>query len=143
VLIACEGMPAIFSIPCKTVTDTATLQVRTIMLPGNVLDVAAFDDNVVISIDNVHQPGSTKAVIENSVSSDMHNPLPLLKFNKESKPRLVSLNIFEDNPVPEPIACELTITTKLEMKTLQSLLYSAEILRKRRNEEDGQDNDED
>ncbi|KAJ4372149.1 tRNA (guanine-N(7)-)-methyltransferase non-catalytic subunit trm82 [Neocucurbitaria cava] len=60
ILVACEGLPALFSFRIGTAGTGATA----IALDGNALDVALVQSGLgscmaVVSIDNVHKPGST------------------------------------------------------------------------------------
>lgn len=69
-LVACEGLPALFSF---TIGDGATAA-NTIPLNGNVLGVALVrtaqeGSTVVVSIDNVHKPGSTTEGSSHEVST--------------------------------------------------------------------------
>ena len=68
-LVACEGVPALlqFEVPSKD-TKIAT-DVDILPLSGNVLDVAAFDDFIIVSVDNIHLPGSTLTIDESTVGN--------------------------------------------------------------------------
>ncbi|KAJ4400795.1 tRNA (guanine-N(7)-)-methyltransferase non-catalytic subunit trm82 [Didymella pomorum] len=70
VLVACEGIPALFSfkVDATTTTSSATTEYSSALaLKGNALDVAFLpisptSSAVVVSIDNVHKPASIKEV---------------------------------------------------------------------------------
>lgn len=60
VIVAFEGFSALLCIPIaelSTCSDTPTMEL--VDVPGNVLDVAISDKAVLVSYDNLHQPGST------------------------------------------------------------------------------------
>ncbi len=75
ILVACEGVPALFSFKIDATTNTssaATEYSSAIALKGNALDVAFLPGSptlsvAVVSIDHVHRPGSTKEVREEKV----------------------------------------------------------------------------
>ena len=45
----------------------ATTDVEILPISGNILDLAAFDNYMIVSVDNVHRPGSTLAIDESTV----------------------------------------------------------------------------
>ena len=68
-LVACEGVPALFSF--TFVSSSASGE--SIPLNGNVLDVTFLDLSqgtctAIVSVDNVHKPGSTTETLDNEVS---------------------------------------------------------------------------
>jgi tRNA (guanine-N(7)-)-methyltransferase subunit TRM82 len=68
-LIACEGVPALFSF---TFGDSSASG-EAVPLNGNVLDVTFLDLSqstctAVVSVDNVHKPGSTTETLDDEVS---------------------------------------------------------------------------
>ena len=75
ILVACEGIPALFSFKVGATTNTGTDVTAfdaALALKGNALDVAFLpisptSSAVVVSIDHVHKPGSTKEVREDKV----------------------------------------------------------------------------
>jgi tRNA (guanine-N(7)-)-methyltransferase subunit TRM82 len=73
-LVTVEGVPAAFYFPVSALT-TAVDEPQTaeyVLLPGNPLDLVCHGDTIVVSLDNVHAPGSTTVVAEGTVrpSSD-------------------------------------------------------------------------
>lgn len=80
ILIAVEGVPALFWLDASIMMrlHSALMEdqlvqednalCRTIPLPGNVLDVAVGQDKIAVSVDNVHEPGSTVTVRAEKVS---------------------------------------------------------------------------
>ena len=96
VLVACEGVPAlfIFKIGVSAAAGTA------LALNGNALDVAVVQSSqasVVVAVDHVHKPGSTKETREDSVSyccipvasmmhaNTIHRAHPLSRHSRPSK----------------------------------------------------------
>lgn len=72
ILVACEGVPALFNF----VIDAASTRGTPIPLHGNALDVAFIQTSqsswtVVVSVDNVHKPGSTTTVRGEQVCNRM------------------------------------------------------------------------
>jgi hypothetical protein len=57
----------LFTIPWGGLTESGIFEIKTIAVPGNVLDAAIFNGRIVASIDNFHEPGSTKTTVQNSV----------------------------------------------------------------------------
>ncbi|KAF1932480.1 uncharacterized protein M421DRAFT_417201 [Didymella exigua CBS 183.55] len=72
ILVACEGVPALFSFKVDAMTNTSSAATEyscAIALKGNALDVTFLpisptSSAAVVSIDNVHKPASTKEVRE-------------------------------------------------------------------------------
>lgn len=77
ILVACEGVPALFSFKVDAVTNTSTATTEfssAIALSGNALAIAFLpisptSSAAVVSIDHVHKPGSTKELREAKVRS--------------------------------------------------------------------------
>jgi hypothetical protein len=67
VLIACEGIPVLFYFDILSLIDEEPIQWGVQRLPGNVLDVAIFEGHIILSIDNIHRPGSTTVIDESTV----------------------------------------------------------------------------
>ncbi|KAF1999494.1 tRNA methyltransferas-like protein [Amniculicola lignicola CBS 123094] len=68
ILVACEGVPAVFSISLGGTNGPPVLG-QTIPLTGNALDVGIISQNkefctAIVSIDNIHKPGSTTEIRE-------------------------------------------------------------------------------
>lgn len=57
--MALEGVPALISINVEALQGAEPVQATAMAISGNVLDVAAGSDGVIISVDNIHVPGST------------------------------------------------------------------------------------
>jgi tRNA (guanine-N(7)-)-methyltransferase subunit TRM82 len=88
VLVACEGVPALFSFKIGQSASSG----NTIPLKGNALAVAFLPTSqasatVVVSVDHVHKPGSTKEVREERVR---HSVRTLASFVLTSTPQNVS-----------------------------------------------------
>ncbi|CAI6332170.1 unnamed protein product [Periconia digitata] len=69
ILVACEGVPALFKIKPETPSEEA----QTLVLNGNALDVTfvtvAGANTAIVSIDHVHEPGHTTKTRENQEPS--------------------------------------------------------------------------
>ena len=84
ILVACEGIPALVSFKL----DESANPGHVIPLKGNALDVAFLpatqaSSTIIVSIDHVHKPGSTKEVREDNVGhSTIKLELPLLTTAK-------------------------------------------------------------
>jgi tRNA (guanine-N(7)-)-methyltransferase subunit TRM82 len=68
ILVACEGVPALFSFAPGSSSSSQTLPLR-----GNALDVAFVNGTAIISIDHVHNPGSTTEISGDQVSNIRNN----------------------------------------------------------------------
>lgn len=91
VLVACEGIPALFSFKVGASAKSGSA----IALKGNALDVAFLpttqaSSTVVVSIDHVHRPGSTKEVRENKASDQTISFVSLLLTTMQDASRLQS-----------------------------------------------------
>ncbi|KAF2093131.1 hypothetical protein NA57DRAFT_20470, partial [Rhizodiscina lignyota] len=65
-VVALEGFPALMCFTVAQLEDqVGDIDIKTMYTPGNVLDVANLGDTLLISVDNLHAPGST----ENSPSN--------------------------------------------------------------------------
>ncbi|EKG21990.1 hypothetical protein MPH_00682 [Macrophomina phaseolina MS6] len=62
VFVALEGLPALLSLSLEVLQGAEPIRASAVPLPGNVLDVAAESNGLVISVDNIHVPGSTTGV---------------------------------------------------------------------------------
>jgi hypothetical protein len=74
ILVICEGVPALFSFNVEAASTPGTA----IPLHGNALHVAFIQTSpnsctAVVSIDNVHRPGSTTAFRDDKVSNNFRN----------------------------------------------------------------------
>lgn len=132
-LITVEGIPAVLHIPVASLRGAnAAGDISFLPLDGNVLDIALIGDTMIVSTDNIHQPGS----ITDIDSRD--------KF----KPRLQAFQAVGEEigggALLRPYAhinsllVELNeqSTSEWHEKTLQNLLYGVEKLRKRGGEDD-------
>jgi tRNA (guanine-N(7)-)-methyltransferase subunit TRM82 len=73
ILVACEGLPALFSFTI----GTGAMAGHPIALEGNPLDVAFVPTSqnswtAIVSIDNVHKPGSTTEIRDDQVSQQSY-----------------------------------------------------------------------
>jgi tRNA (guanine-N(7)-)-methyltransferase subunit TRM82 len=72
VLVACEGVPALLHFPLLNDLEPGVeAEVRIFKLKGNVLDAGVVGHKIFVSIDNVHEPGTTSTVEQTDVS-DIH-----------------------------------------------------------------------
>ncbi len=76
VLCACEGVPALFKFVTRNIAISSADDFEMTILPleGNPLDIAVFQGFFLVSIDNVHEPGSTTSV--QKVGTRMFLPVP-------------------------------------------------------------------
>jgi tRNA (guanine-N(7)-)-methyltransferase subunit TRM82 len=148
VLVACEGIPALF---CLSVGDGAKVA-DTIPLNGNLLGVAFVgtstgSSTIVVSMDNMHKPGSTTEMRDDKVSS-----LPSIEasfvFNPTKVSRLQYFSVAQDGQWREDAAMREafedfegvdTIGANSNLpdeKAVRDMLYHVENLRKRPGAED-------
>ena len=68
-LLTVEGVPALFHFPVSALTHPADPPqlVSHLLLPGNPLDLVHHEEMILVSLDNIHAPGSTTAVDEREV----------------------------------------------------------------------------
>lgn len=76
ILVACEGVPALFSLKLGGPSPSVT----TLVLAGNALDVAFVERDqdtrvAIISIDHMHRPGSTTEIRDDQASSWIINKI--------------------------------------------------------------------
>ncbi|KAH7379315.1 guanine-N(7)--methyltransferase subunit TRM82 [Phaeosphaeria sp. MPI-PUGE-AT-0046c] len=135
ILVACEGVPALFSFSLgKRATPDSSLP-----LHGNVLDVAFLKPShglctIVVSVDNVHQPGSTTA---RRVETDA----PRLQYFSrqasglwcEDTETIGSLGSFAEQGSEVAIGSS---DGSADNKAVRDILYHVENLRKRPGGED-------
>ncbi|KAH6637928.1 guanine-N(7)--methyltransferase subunit TRM82 [Boeremia exigua] len=145
VLVSCEGIPALFSFKIDAMTNTSSATIEysaAIALRGNALDVAFLSSSptsstVVVSIDHVHKPGSTKDVRE---EKDTHR-LQCFSSQENGKWGENSQTAEAMKPFHEVfdvqsggISGDDSATSSLgsaDDKALRDMLYSVENLRKR------------
>lgn len=168
ILVACEGVPALFSFKVDATTNTssaATEYSSAIALKGNALDVAFLpispaSSAVVVSIDNVHKPASTKEVREEKVRHHI-NSTPICLTTVQEVHRLQCFSSQENGKWQEDSHTSEALKSFHEQvfdveagatsgdgsatgkglgsaddKALRDMLYSVENLRKRPGAED-------
>jgi tRNA (guanine-N(7)-)-methyltransferase subunit TRM82 len=148
VLVACEGIPALF---CLSVGDDAKVAV-TIPLNGNTLGVAfvgssTVSSTIVVSIDNMHKPGSTTEMRDDKVSNVSSIEASAV-LNTTKVPRLQYFSVAQDGQWREDSATREafeefegvnTIGANCNLpdeKAVRDMLYHVENLRKRPGAED-------
>ncbi|KAI9680150.1 MAG: WD repeat-containing protein 4 [Trizodia sp. TS-e1964] len=125
ILIACEGLPALFVFKLKT--NETIEHHQTITLSGNCLSLAinTDDSTIMISIDNIHIPGSSTKFRDTSDTNC--SLLQCYKYTKDIKPWEEIKNLSEPYQISDnleyPIGGEGSIA---------DLLYSFNPLRKRK-----------
>ncbi|KAI9734215.1 MAG: tRNA (guanine-N(7)-)-methyltransferase non-catalytic subunit trm82 [Cirrosporium novae-zelandiae] len=124
ILVACEGIPAIFSFLLNEQNQLKYHQ--TIPVSGNILDIAVVDLNIIISVDNVYVPGSTKQF--RNISADQ-TVLQTFQYSSEKR-------IFMEGSQYSTAIDSINQEGGFEMddsslKALGSVLYNIERLRKR------------
>ncbi|KAF2435816.1 hypothetical protein EJ08DRAFT_579631 [Tothia fuscella] len=67
-LIAVEGVPALFHLPVTSLRDEKEHVIGFIPLVGNPLDLTVLDGGIIISVDTIHEPGSTSDIDASEVS---------------------------------------------------------------------------
>ncbi|KAJ8108401.1 hypothetical protein OPT61_g8199 [Boeremia exigua] len=153
ILVACEGVPALFSFKIDATTNTSSAVTEyssAIALKGNALDVTFLpvspkSSAAVVSIDHVHKPGSTKEARE---EKDVHRLQCFFsqengnwEEDSHTSEALKSLHdqVFDvetggiggDDPAPGKKGLG-----SADDKALRDMLYSVENLRKRPGAED-------
>lgn len=69
-MVTCEGIPAIIHVPVASLrTDKASEDISFLPLDGNALDIGLIGDALIVSTDNIHQPGSTSEIDSSEVNS--------------------------------------------------------------------------
>jgi len=115
-------------------------------MAGNVLDMVAREDRLIVSVDGIHKPGSTTDIDETTVRERRGT---YLRANAVQTPqvRLYSLALTSSGDYEldshQHLLVEANEIMALEWheQTLRDLLYSTESLRKRREQlEETQDN---
>ena len=122
---ASEGVPALFFCSVSDLPKE-DCPISFVSLPGNLLDIAVIDDLIIASVDNIHKAGSTSEVDENNVPFKRLQVISLEKSNDEKI----------DHVTRELVEINELMTTEWHEKSLQTLLYATESLRKHREAED-------
>jgi len=155
VLAACEGLPALFSFNVGS-----SKPAHAIPLQGNALDVTFIQTSqtsksIIVSIDNVHKPGSTTEVRDNNVRVPTHDATTWTDTSQDT-PRLQYFSRTtgeqwqEDASLQEKFSAFVNGGSKLSSqkvedgagpgstgdKALRDILYNVENLRKRPGTED-------
>jgi tRNA (guanine-N(7)-)-methyltransferase subunit TRM82 len=163
ILVACEGLPALFNFTLGVgATDGVTIPLR-----GNPLDVTFIQTSqahctVVVSVDNVHKPGSTTVVRDANVSllrvftslfvltRLLQDASPLEQFSRvdgawrEDISMKQALEWFAQQGTKKHVkratdgdtAEEVSGAGSIDHKALRDILYHVENLRKRPGAED-------
>jgi tRNA (guanine-N(7)-)-methyltransferase subunit TRM82 len=132
-LITVEGIPAVLHIPVASLRgEKAASDISFLPLDGNVLGIALIGDTMIVSMDNIHQPGSITEIDSRD------------KF----KPRVQAYQAVGEEvgggALLKPYAQFNSLLTELNEqstsewheKALQNLLYGVENLRKRGGQDD-------
>ncbi|KAF1944099.1 guanine-N(7)--methyltransferase subunit TRM82 [Clathrospora elynae] len=133
ILVACEGVPALFSF---TVGKGSTVQ-NTLPLNGNALDVALIQTSIasstmIVSIDNIHKPGSTTGVRDDKdVSRFQYFSMQQGSTWREDASIGEALRSFERSA-----DATNSKSSSADDKAVRDMLYSVENLRKRPGAED-------
>lgn len=131
VLCTCEGVPAVFrfTIPSekKAIQESAPTA-EILPLNGNPLDVAIVSGSLLVSVDNIHEPGSLDLA---RLASNVVSRLQLVDFGgvghrKQDESDFAGLN--------GDLGMEMT-GDATELKSLSDLVYGMESMRKRGNED--------
>jgi tRNA (guanine-N(7)-)-methyltransferase subunit TRM82 len=156
VLVACEGLPALFSF-----TVGGAANANAIRLQGNALDVAIIATSqtswsAIVSVDNVHKPGSTTEVRNHKVSVHSDNVIMCANTVQQDASRLQYFSRSTGEQWHEDANLQGTFGAFAEGgsklvsrggedttgpaskndKTLRDILYNVENLRKRPGTED-------
>lgn len=155
VLVACEGLPALFSF-----TFGGAANANAIPLQGNALDIAVIQTSqtswsAIVSVDNVHKPGSTTEVRDNKVSVRSDNVIVYANAVQQDASRLQYFSRSAREQWHEDAKLQSTFGAFAERgskmvsqgaedgtpastndKALRDILYSVENLRKRPGTED-------
>jgi len=132
VFCALEGVPALFQFVIPTVKptkiDAAAIQMHILPLGGNPLDVVVDSDRLYVTIDNIHEPGTTKERRKSTVAT------PRLQCISLSSPTERQSSNGLETLLNEYDGMQLIDDAK-EIKAVGDLLYNVENLRKRGGEE--------
>ncbi|KAJ9648411.1 tRNA (guanine-N(7)-)-methyltransferase non-catalytic subunit trm82 [Coniosporium tulheliwenetii] len=135
VLVACEGVPALFHFSTLNVGDEQhPTNLEVLLLSGNPLDVAVLEDSIIVSIDNCHESGSISVARQDQTTTPRLQAFEYassekdpLNFSWRPDERLDGyLQKANSQPTAEPVP---------DPKALADLLYGIENLRKRGGEE--------
>ncbi|KAF2400205.1 hypothetical protein EJ06DRAFT_510207 [Trichodelitschia bisporula] len=126
-LVACEGVPALFAIDTSRLGKTEKDVDIGVFTHGNVLDVAFATQAMIVSIDNIHVPGSITQVDQRETSQARLLVFPR-SLCQEWSERDHWNNLLVD--------INKQVVVDWHEKALQALLYSVHNLRKRDNDEE-------
>lgn len=85
--MALEGVPALISINVEALQGAEKVQATATAISGNVLDVAAGSDGLIISVDNIHVPGSTTNKRSEQVRPQFAQPGVRMQLTSRRKQR--------------------------------------------------------
>lgn len=138
IFVACEGLPALFHFDSSSLTTNSPSTVQSLDLPGNVLGLVMVGDSLIVSVDNIHQPGTTNVVDQSTVRQPRVALRCFVNLVQESKNRLLAFKVnadgieMSDHFTHKLVEINQVTTIEWHEKQLQTLLYSTENLRKRR-----------
>ncbi|KAF1969035.1 guanine-N(7)--methyltransferase subunit TRM82 [Bimuria novae-zelandiae CBS 107.79] len=132
ILVACEGLPALVNYRFGSSSKSA----KVIPLTGNVLDLAFIDvpevgPTAVISIDHVHEPGSTSVVRTEPLASRLQYLSRQSGEWREDKTLSKALEGFSRAVQGDAGIDAECSSSKGDDKALRDMLYGVENLRKR------------
>ncbi|KAF2855407.1 tRNA methyltransferas-like protein [Plenodomus tracheiphilus IPT5] len=127
ILVACEGIPAIFSFDIGSPASAYAIALNGNALAVSFLHVASLSHTVVVSTDNVQKPGSTTEPRADKVSRLQYLSRAESGRWQENTEASVSLRSFEQ---AQGTATKVE-PSSTESKAIQSMLYGVENLRKR------------
>jgi len=127
-----EGVPALFQFVLPTIKptkiDASAIQMHILPLGGNPLDVVVDGARLYVTIDNIHEPGTTKERRKSTVATTR---LQCISLSSPTEPQSSS---GLEKLLNEHIGMQLTDDAK-DLKAVSDLLYNVENLRKRGGEE--------
>jgi tRNA (guanine-N(7)-)-methyltransferase subunit TRM82 len=152
-LIACEGVPALFHFPVLSLRhESGGEDIGYIPLIGNPLAITIVNNIIIVSTDTIHEPGSTTDVDSSEVRDQKHYPQLFANTLQNYKPRLHAFElvgedldgggVWKGHVGLNQLLVDLNEQSTVEWheKALQALLYGVENLRKRSGERDDQEN---
>ncbi|KAF4309594.1 hypothetical protein GTA08_BOTSDO02534 [Botryosphaeria dothidea] len=129
IFVALEGVPALVSVSLEALRGAEPVRAKAIPLPGNVLDVAADSDGLIISVDNIHVPGSTSNVRSEEVA-EKTTRLFWTEGHADGKEAIVEVSAMSGKSQLER-ANQLDTAETGSNEGLGELLYGIANLRKR------------
>ncbi|KAH9879218.1 tRNA (guanine-N(7)-)-methyltransferase non-catalytic subunit trm82 [Plenodomus biglobosus] len=128
ILVACEGIPALFSFDIESSASGHAIALNGNPLAVALLQLSPTSHTVVVSIDNVQKPGSTTDPRDDKVSRLQYFAKESDGGWRENAEASVSLASFEQ---AHGDATTKVAHSSTETKAIQSMLYGVENLRKR------------